>query len=116
MARSATRKGFVLDGFEHDGTLVVVGMTTSEGSPRVVARTFVSHPCMRWVWTQHRDGGHAGQGDLVAQLARPARRGALRRADGLARRKWKQKPGEGALPIRQCSGAAGDDPTGVALS
>ena len=52
MARSATRKGFVLDGFEHDGTLVVVGMTTFEGSPRVVARTFVSHPCMRWVWTQ----------------------------------------------------------------
>src|SRR5215831_16276545 len=36
MARSATRKGFVLDGFEHDGTLVVVGMTKSEGSPRVV--------------------------------------------------------------------------------
>ena len=32
MARSATRKGLVLDGFEHDGTLVVVGMTTSEGS------------------------------------------------------------------------------------
>src|SRR5262245_55236390 len=28
-----TRKGFVLDGFEHDGTLVVVGMTKSEGSP-----------------------------------------------------------------------------------
>src|SRR5215813_11655840 len=47
-----TRKGLVLDGSEHDGTLVVVGMTTSEGSPRVVARTFVSHPCMRWVWTQ----------------------------------------------------------------
>src|SRR5215510_11254443 len=37
-----TRKGFVLDGSEHDGTLVVVGMTKSEGSPRVVARTFVS--------------------------------------------------------------------------
>ena len=36
MARSATRKGFVLDGFEHDGTLVVVGMTKSEGSSRVV--------------------------------------------------------------------------------
>ena len=35
-ARSATRKGFVLEGFEHDGTLVVVGMTKFEGSPRVV--------------------------------------------------------------------------------
>src|SRR5262245_59529167 len=35
-ARSATRKGLVLDGFEHDGTLVVVGMTKFEGSPRVV--------------------------------------------------------------------------------
>ena len=32
MARSATRKGLVLDGSEHDGTLAVVGMTTSEGS------------------------------------------------------------------------------------
>ena len=29
-----TRKGLVLDGSEHDGTLVVVGMTTSEGSCR----------------------------------------------------------------------------------
>ena len=28
----------------------------------------------------HRDGGHAGQGDPVAQPARPPRRGALRRA------------------------------------
>ena len=36
MARSATRKGLVLDGFEHDGTLGVVGMTKFEGSPRVV--------------------------------------------------------------------------------
>ena len=27
MARSVTRKGLVLDGFEHDGTLAVVGMT-----------------------------------------------------------------------------------------
>jgi len=36
MARSATREGLVLDGFEHDGTLVVVGMTKFEGSPRVV--------------------------------------------------------------------------------
>jgi hypothetical protein len=34
-ARSATRKGFVLDGFEHDGTLVVVGMTKVRGEPRV---------------------------------------------------------------------------------
>ena len=32
MARSATRKGLVLDGSEHDGTLAVIGMTTSEGS------------------------------------------------------------------------------------
>jgi len=30
-AYSAARKGLVLDGSEHDGTLVVVGMTTSEG-------------------------------------------------------------------------------------
>ena len=46
------RKGLVLEGFEHDGTLVVVGMTKSEGSPHVVARTFVPHPCIRWVKTQ----------------------------------------------------------------
>ena len=32
MARSATRKGFVLDGSEHDGRLVVVGMTKSRGA------------------------------------------------------------------------------------
>jgi len=32
MARSATRKDLVLEGSEHDGTLAVVGMTTSEGS------------------------------------------------------------------------------------
>ena len=62
-----------------------------------------------------RDGGHAGQGDLVAQLARPPRGGTLRGPHGLARRKWKQLPGEGALLIRQCSGAAGNDPTRVAL-
>src|SRR5262245_47191963 len=48
----------------------------------------------------HRDGRHARQGDLVTQPARPPCRGALRRADGLPRRKWKQLPGEGALPIR----------------
>ena len=29
-------RGLVLDGSEHDGTLAVVGMTTFEGSPRVV--------------------------------------------------------------------------------
>src|SRR5262249_25182367 len=64
----------------------------------------------------HRDGGHAGQGDPVAQLARPPRRGALRRAHRLARRKRKQKPGEGPLPIRQCSGTERDGPARVALS
>jgi hypothetical protein len=34
---SSSSPGFTLtlDGFEHDGTLVVVRMTTSEGSPRV---------------------------------------------------------------------------------
>ena len=63
----------------------------------------------------HRDRGHAGAGDLVTQLARPARRGALRGPHGLARRERKETPGEGARPIRQCSGAAGNDPTRVAL-
>jgi hypothetical protein len=29
-----------------------VGMTKFEGSPRMVARTFVPHPCIRWVRTQ----------------------------------------------------------------
>lgn len=33
---SATREGLSLDGSEHDGTLEGVGMTKSEGSPRVV--------------------------------------------------------------------------------
>src|SRR5262245_56322964 len=46
MARSATAR-LVLDGSEHDGTLAVVGMTTFEGSPRVVDE-LRPHPCMRW--------------------------------------------------------------------
>src|SRR5215468_10084367 len=33
---SATHRRLVLDGFEHGGTLAVVGMTKSRGSPRVV--------------------------------------------------------------------------------
>jgi hypothetical protein len=41
-ARSATRKGFVLDGFEHDGTLVVVGMTKVRGEP---PRVVHEHSC-----------------------------------------------------------------------
>jgi hypothetical protein len=37
MARQRhTREGLSLDGSEHDGTLERVGMTKSEGSPRVV--------------------------------------------------------------------------------
>jgi hypothetical protein len=36
-----------LDGSEHDGILVVVGMTTSEGELRVGAREIVPRPCMR---------------------------------------------------------------------
>jgi transposase len=56
--------------------------------------------------------------DLLVQevLARSARRGALFGADGLARRKRKETPRERALPIRQRSGAAGNDSVGVALS
>src|SRR5262247_1011710 len=59
----------------------------------------------------HRDRGHAGQGNLVAQPARPPGRGPLRRAHGLARRKREPAPREGARAIRQCSGAEGNDPT-----
>jgi hypothetical protein len=36
MGRVSAHRRLVLEGFEHDGTLVVVGMTTSEGSSRVV--------------------------------------------------------------------------------
>src|SRR5215475_15231995 len=51
-AQRRTRMGalarrLVLDGFEHDGTLAVVGMTTFEGSPRVVDE-LRPHACMRW--------------------------------------------------------------------
>src|SRR5499426_4096762 len=63
----------------------------------------------------HRDGGHAGQGDPVAEPARPPRRGALRRAHGLARRKRKVTPREGACPIRQRSSTERDDPARLAL-
>jgi hypothetical protein len=37
-----------LDGFEHDGILVVVGMTTSEGSSHVVDEHSRPHPSIRW--------------------------------------------------------------------
>jgi hypothetical protein len=37
-----------LDGSEHDGILVVVGMTTSEGSSHVVHEQFAPHPSIRW--------------------------------------------------------------------
>jgi transposase len=53
------------------------------------------------VWD--RDGGHAGVGGIVTQLARPTSRGALRRPHGFAPRKWRQTPGERACPIRQRS-------------
>jgi hypothetical protein len=32
--RVSAHRRLVLDGFEHDGTVAVVGMTTFEGSPR----------------------------------------------------------------------------------
>jgi hypothetical protein len=37
-----------LDGFEHDGILVVVGMTTSEGSSHAVDEHSRPHPSIRW--------------------------------------------------------------------
>ena len=37
-----------LDGFEHDGILVVVGMTTSEWSSHVVDEHSRPHPSIRW--------------------------------------------------------------------
>ena len=65
MARSATAR-LVLDGSEHDGTLAVVGMTTFEGSPRVVDG-LRPHPCMRWA----RDPDH----DAVMRIAAKLRGG-----------------------------------------
>jgi hypothetical protein len=41
-------EGLVLDGSEHDGILECVGMTMSEGSSHVGARTIVPHPSIRW--------------------------------------------------------------------
>src|SRR5262249_19795280 len=58
------------------------GATEAGPQNRTKSDGYRSDACDRH-W--HRDGGHAGQGDLVAQLARPPRRSALRRADGLAR-------------------------------
>src|SRR5262245_62686741 len=65
---SSSFPGFTLtlDGSEHDGTLAVVGMTTFEGSPRVVDG-LRPHPCMRWA----RDPDH----DAVMRIAAKLRGG-----------------------------------------
>jgi len=62
MARSATAR-LVLDGSEHDGTLERVGMTTFEGSPRVVDK-LRPHACMRWA----RDPDHDAVMRIAAKL------------------------------------------------
>jgi len=59
---------------------------------------------------RRRDGGHAGARGAVAQPARPAGGGALRRPDGFARRERVEAAREGAGQIRQCSGAPRADP------
>jgi transposase len=64
----------------------------------------------------HRDGGYAGARGVVTKLARPTSRRALRGPHRLARRERKEASRKRADPIRQCSGAAGNDPIGVALS
>jgi hypothetical protein len=71
----------------------------AEGNPQNWAKSHGPRPDVRdrhW----HRDSGHAGQGDLVTQPARPSRRGALRRAHWVARRKRKETPGERPCPSR----------------
>src|SRR5262249_62346188 len=73
MARSATAR-LVLDGSEHDGTLALVGMTTFEGSPRVVDE-LRPHPCMRWA----RGPDH----DAVMRIAAKLRGGGPILSDGM---------------------------------
>src|SRR5215831_16661041 len=64
--RVSAHRRLVLEGFEHDGTLERVGMTTFEGSPRVVDE-LRPHPCMRWA----RDPDH----DAVMRIAAKLRGG-----------------------------------------
>src|SRR5258706_10889645 len=64
---------------------------------------------------RHRDGGHAGAGDPVAEASRSKSGGALRRAHGIARRERFETPREGPGQGRQCAGTTWADPVGVAL-
>src|SRR5262245_65877334 len=66
MGRVSAHRRLVLEGFEHDGTLERVGMTTFEGSPRVVDE-LRPHACMRWA----RDPDH----DAVMRIAAKLRGG-----------------------------------------
>src|SRR3954454_12321576 len=64
---------------------------------------------------RHRDRRHAGAGSAGAGSARPARGGALRRADRHARRERAAAAREGPVQGRQRPGAARHDPAGLAL-
>ena len=66
MGALAPHRRLVLDGSEHDGTLAVVGMTTSERSPRVVHE----HSCHILVFGGCRDPDH----DAVMRIAAKAPR------------------------------------------
>ena len=63
----APPKALVLEGSEHDGRFAVVGMTTSEGSPRVVHE----HSCHILVFGGYRDPDH----DAVMRIAAKLRGG-----------------------------------------
>ena len=69
----------------------------------------------RVIGYRHRDGGHAGAGDPVAEASRSKSGGALRRAHGVARRERFETPREGPGQGRQCAGTTWADPVGVAL-
>ena len=64
---------------------------------------------------RHRDGGHAGAGDPVAQASRSKSGSALRRAHGIARRERFEASREGPGQGRQCAGTTWPDPVGVVL-
>src|SRR5271168_3178148 len=64
---------------------------------------------------RHRDSGHAGAGNPVAQASGSKSGGALRWAHGIARRERFETPREGPGQGRQCAGTAGADPVGLAF-
>src|SRR6266478_6528332 len=69
-------------------------------------------PCL---WRRYRNGGHAGQRDLLAPLARSQGRRPLRRSYRLARRERQPSTRTGSCARRQCPRPLRHDSAGLAF-